>query len=111
MAQAATVRQRTEETPLLSREAVRYSVKELARRAGVNAAHFRHWRVEVENDFVSVIVDSNGSRIRFPQAHPDFQKQIQAGKFRTSTAGWMSRSPQSHALTSDFKIPFSSSTS
>jgi hypothetical protein len=110
MAQAATIRQRTEEAPLLSREAVRYSIKELARRAGVNAADFRHWRVEVENDFVSVIVDSNGGRIRFPQAPPDFRKQIQAGKFRASTAGWMSRSSQSHGLISDFKIPFSSST-
>jgi hypothetical protein len=54
-------------------------------------------------------MDSNGRRIRFPQAHPDFQKQIQAGNFRTSTADWMDRSARRHPLTSDFKIPFSSS--
>jgi hypothetical protein len=111
MTQTATVRLRTEEASLLSREAIQYSVKELARRAGVHARLFRTWRVTVEKKFVSVIVDSNGSRIRFPHAHADFRRQIQTGKFSTSTADWMGLSPRSHALTADFKIPFSSSTS
>jgi hypothetical protein len=111
MAQAAIVRLRTEEAPLLSRAAIQYSVKELARRAGVHAKLFRTWRVVIEQDFVNVIVDCNGSRIRFPHARPDFRKQIQEGKFSTSTAGWMGLSPKSHALTADFKIPFSSSPS
>jgi hypothetical protein len=109
MAQAATVRLRNEEAPLLSREAVKYSVKELARRAGVDAHFFRTWRVEVESDFVSVILDSKGSRIRFPQASLDFRKQIQKGKFSTSTAGWMGACPKPLAGTADFKIPFSTS--
>jgi hypothetical protein len=111
MAQAATVRLRTEEAPLLSRAAIQYSVKELARRAGVDAKFFRTWRVVMEKDFVSVVVDSNSSRIRFPHAPPDFRKLIQAGKSFTATAGWMGSSPKSYALTADFKIPFSSSAS
>jgi hypothetical protein len=111
MAQAATVRPRTGEAPLLSRNAIQYSVKELARRAGVHAKLFRTWRVVIEQDFVNVIVDCNGSRIRFPQAHPDCRKKIRAGIFTTSTADWMGLSPKSYALTADFKIPFSSATS
>jgi hypothetical protein len=111
MAQAATARLGTEQASLLSREAVQYSVKELARRAGVHAKLFRTWRVVMEKDFVNVVVDSTGSRIRFPYAHADFRQQIQAGQIHTATASWMGPSPKTYALTADFKIPFSSSAS
>ena len=108
MAHAATLRIRTDQAQLLSREAIHYSLKELARRAGVNAAQFRNWRVIVEEDFVSVRVDSSGSQIRFPQMRADVRKQIREGQFKTSTADWMDRSRRTPRLLADFKIPFSS---
>lgn len=98
-----------EERIALSRNAAVYAVGELARRAGVSPSMLRTWRIEFENEFVSVYVQSGASkRIRFPRLGHEAWEQIQAGAFRTATADWMTGPGKKDELIPNFRIPFSS---
>src|SRR5215471_5737895 len=91
MSQTAAIRVIREEPAGLPRTAIRYALKELARRAGVSEEFFRTWRVDFESSgFANVVVDpATNARIRFPQADLQFWKGVRKGIFRTSTADWM----------------------
>ena len=109
MATPATATTRSHEVPEFPRTAVAYAVKELARRARVPVEAYRTWRIEAAAGFVSVFVEpGTDKRIRFPQATPEFWKQIRAGIFRTSRAEWMHPPGTLFTLVPDFHIPFSS---
>jgi hypothetical protein len=100
-----------EELTGLSRDAAVYAVEELAHRAGVGRAMLLSWRIEFEgNEFVSVYIQAGTrKRIRFPRAGADVWRQINAGTFQTSTAGWMIGFDRHSDFIPDFRIPFSSS--
>lgn len=104
------VRVHTEEPVPIPRAAISYAVRELARRACITADVFKTWRLEFdEPDFVDVyVLPGTNRRIRFPRTSSQRWKELEAGKFRTSTATWF-RAPEAwSALVPDFKIPFSS---
>jgi hypothetical protein len=101
----------SDESATLPRAAIIYGLKELARRAGVSEEFFNTWRIEFDDTgYVNVFVDP-GSRkqLRFPCVSADFWSELQAGTFRTSTAGWLQGRESLAALVPDFRVPFSSS--
>jgi hypothetical protein len=95
-----------------SREAARYAVRQLARRAGVSTELFRSWRIDSSDfGFVTVHVSpGTNKRICFPKADQQFWKSIRQGEIRISVAEWMIDSPAWRHLVPDFRIPFSTST-
>jgi hypothetical protein len=97
--------------PGLSREATTYAIRELARRAGVNADFLASWKIDFPNlDFVDVYVQAGSNkRLRFPRTSVSHWSELYAGVFHTSTAGSYSSIHASTALDSNYKIPFSSS--
>jgi hypothetical protein len=112
MVQAATSRAVEVRASALSREALRYGVKELARRAGVSTELFNTWRFEFgESGATTVFVRSGSSRrVDFPAMPAAIWADVLAGRFRVSSAYWMK--PPAAGLQSaipDFRIPFSSS--
>jgi hypothetical protein len=111
MASASSATVRTQEVQEFPRVAAAYTLKELARRAGVSADFYRTWRMEIgAAGFVNVFVEpGTGKRIRFFRATPEYWKQIRAGMFRTSRASWMRLDEKLSEFVPDFRIPFSSS--
>ena len=99
-----------EELTPLPRNATVYAIKELVRRAGVSAEQFQTWRIEFEDPgFVDLyVLPPTKRRVRFPQADLWYWRELHAGQFRTSTAGWMRPSPLKYKSVPQFWIPFSS---
>jgi hypothetical protein len=100
-----------EECAVLSRAAIVYGLKELARRAGVAEEFFNSWTIGFdEAGFLTVAVGAGTRKqFRFPRASAKFWSDLQVGIFRTSTAGWLNGPAELAAPVPDFKIPFSSS--
>ena len=94
----------------LPREAIRYAIGELARRAGVTRCMFQTWRIEIDDlGSVSVFVKPGTNlRVCFPQAPPNFLKKLLTSNGRTSTANWMGPRNRAQDNICDFRIPFSS---
>ncbi|HTC61833.1 MAG TPA: polysaccharide deacetylase family protein [Candidatus Saccharimonadales bacterium] len=111
MRQAATAICVRDEVAALPNTAIAYGLKELARRAGVSSEFFKSWRIEFDDaEFLKVFVKSGTRKlIRFPRPRGNFKAEIEARKFRTSTATWLNIADDKAALVPSFKIPFSSS--
>jgi hypothetical protein len=113
MAISAVLAFRQDEVSSLSRAAIGYAVRELARRAGVQPPLFRTWRIDFESPgSISVFVQPGSSkRIQFPRMSRAVWTDIRQGIFQISTAKWNHAPPSVGALVPDFQVPFSSSLS
>ncbi|HEY0704013.1 MAG TPA: polysaccharide deacetylase family protein [Candidatus Acidoferrales bacterium] len=71
--------------------AIRYSVKEIARRAGVAQEFWESWRVDcADRKWITVFpVAGSKKQIRFPRASGQFWENLRNGIFQTSSAPWM----------------------
>lgn len=109
-AETVRVRVRLEEPVTFPRAGIVYGIRELARRAGVSADLFKTWRIEFDDPgFVDVyVLPGTNRRIRFAQAPAQRWRELQAGRFRTSSATWLRTPEDLGALVPGFKIPFSS---
>ena len=97
---------------LLPNAAIRYGIKELARRAGVSKEFFDSWRIESDasDAVVRVFVDpERRKQIRFPKPDGEYWSELKAGRHRTATARWLNPQNDGRGLVPDFKVPFSSS--
>ena len=112
MVQTATLRAIEIQALPVTREALHYGVRELARRAGVSADQFRTWRIQFD-DFGGMtlfVKPGTQKRIVIPKVPAPIWADILAGQFRISTASWMKPPATTlHAGTLEFRIPFSSS--
>jgi len=99
-----------EEAAGLSRAAVTYGVRELARRAGVPPDLLRSWRIEFEGGgYVTAYVQpGTNRRFRFRRISPGNWKEIQSGVIRTSVAAWPSHEVRKPQFTPNLIVPFSS---
>jgi hypothetical protein len=111
MRQAASVICVRDEVAALPNTAIAYGIKELARRAGVSAEFFKPWRIEFDDaEFVKVFVKPGTRKlIRFPRPRGNFKAELEARKFRTSTAAWLNIPADKAAPVPNFIVPFSSS--
>ena len=98
------------ELPGLHRDAITYAIAELARRAGISAAHYDSWEIRFSGAaFVDVYLQpGTKKRIRFPRSSATRWREIRDGRFRTSQASWVSENKISRDEIPDFPIPFSS---
>lgn len=112
MAQAAISRAFEVHSRPVTREALRYGVKQLALRAGVSPELLREWRFEFgESGATTVFVRPGSSRrVEFPKMPATVWADVLAGEFRVSSAYWM-KPPAAHQQDAipALKIPFSSS--
>jgi hypothetical protein len=95
----------------LSREAICYAIGQLALRAGVLAKLFSTWRVGFDEagDVVLFVGPGQTKCIRFRSIGESAYENIKAGRFHTTTASWPKGIDNIRGVSSDLKIPFSSS--
>jgi hypothetical protein len=90
---------------IVTPEARRYALRELARRAGVTRDFFLRWQIEVTPQETAISLPNQGSqKIYFRHASDDQIKNISAGKFTVSRARYLE-----HAFSGkpeDLLLPF-----
>jgi uncharacterized protein DUF7033 len=105
-----TVFSRKSYIEIVSREARRYALWELSRRAGIVREQFDGWRIHHCND--RDVIWINGAaphRIEFPVAPEDFWDKLCCRRFEVVRASWMFPPPANIAIAiADFVVPFSS---
>ncbi len=91
--------------------AIRYAIGELAHRAGVSDEWFRSWRIEFDGDALVTVYVQPGTRkrVRFVRCPTHCWEQIRGGSFQTSIGEWPWEEGARSRVTTDFRIPFSTS--
>ena len=112
MSQTATVRAYEPASSSHPLAAVRYGIRELARRAGVSDDFLRSWRIEKEENGAVCVYIQPGTRrrLRFPQARPAERRDLTSSRTITSVASWMFPPSRNAETVPDFRIPYSTST-
>ena len=96
---------RLEVPEVLNREARLYSLKELARRAGVSSDLFRKWNVEFGPTGTTVyVLPGTRKQIRFSDAPPELWSDLIQGTSCTARPGWMHEPADS--LPKQLVVPF-----
>jgi hypothetical protein len=90
----------------LSPEARTYSVKELARRAGVSRAFFATWQIKVAGDRTVVTIAAEGNkRVLFPHSAAGGPQKMAAGNGSLAEAAWL-QVPAEPLLKQNLCLPF-----
>lgn len=93
---------------LVCREARRYALWELSRRAGITREQFDGWKLDCYSDHDVVWIDwGRKKRIDFPVAPPDFWNKLGSQRVEVVFAAWMFPPPTIADSIPNFVVPFS----
>ena len=94
---------------LVTAEARRYAVRELARRAGVPEDWLQSWRVQTTATETIVTLGPIIAQVRFPHDPEGLAEQIASNQLRVARMAWPDRHvPRAYAKVRDFVVPFAS---